>query len=262
MTDYVDFTGRTEAVQSVNVVARVSGYLVKEPFQEGSDVKAGDLLFEIDPRPYQAQYDQAAAQVNLYKAQLKLAQAYLARDEQLQQSTPGAVPLNQVDRDHATVDQAEAQVKAALASLEVYRLNLAFCRVTAPIDGRVGRHYLTPGNLVTEDQTLLTTIVSLDPINVHFDVDGPTALRVRQTIKDGRSKPYDNGRISVRMGLSTEEGFPHEGKIDFVDNRVNPTTGSLLVRAVFANPSSPGGYRLLMPGMFARIRLPLGQPKK
>ena len=178
VTDYIDFTGRTQAVYSVNVVARVTGYLVEEPFQEGSDVKAGDLLFEVDPRPYQAQYDQAVAQVNLYKAQLKLSQVTLARDEQLLHNTPGAVSAQQVDQDRAAVDQADAQVKAAQASLEVYKLNLDFCKVTSPIDGQVSRYYLTRGNLVTQDQTLLTTVVSLDPMYAYVDVDSPTILRV------------------------------------------------------------------------------------
>ena len=126
VTDYVDFTGRTQAVKSVNVVARATGYLVKEPFKEGSEVKAGELLFEIDPRPYQAQYDQAVGQVNLYKAQLKLAQVTLARDEELVGNTPGAVSAQQVDQDRAAVAEADAQVKAAEASLETYKLNLEF----------------------------------------------------------------------------------------------------------------------------------------
>ena len=266
VTDYVDFTGRTQAVKSVNIVARATGYLIKEPFAEGSEVKAGELLFEIDPRPYQAQYDQAVGQVNLYNAQLKLAKTTLARDELLLRSTtPGAVSAQQVDQDRAAVDEAIAQVKAAEASSETYKLNLSFCQVTSPIDGQVGRWNLTLGNLVTQDQTLLTTVVSLDPIYAYVDVDEPTVLRVRRAINAGQIKPYTRGHIPILMGLQGEEGFPHEGQINFVNNQVNPTTGSILARGVFDNPlpnpmPPSGGRRLILPGMFVRIRLPIGQP--
>ena len=260
VTDFVDFTGRTQAVNSVNVVARATGFLVKEPFQEGADVKAGDLLFEIDPRPYQAQYDQAAGQVNLYKAQRKLAQVTLGRDEQLARTTPGAVSAQQVDQDRAALEEADAQVKAAEASLEIYKLNLSFCRVTSPIDGQVSRYYFTLGNLITQDQTLLTTVVSLDPMYAYVDVDEPTVLRVRRAINAGQITPYNVGQIPILMGLQGEEGFPRKGIINFVNNQVNPTTGSILARGVFKNPLPSGGRRLLLPGMFVRIRLPIGKP--
>ncbi len=268
VTDYVDFTGRTQAVNSVNIVPRATGYLVNPskdgkpltPFKEGSEVKAGELLFEIDPRPYKAQYDQAVGQVGLYKAQLNLANVTLARDEQLARSSPGAISAQQVDQDRAAVAEADAQVKAAEASLETYKLNLSFCKVTSPIDGQVSRYYLTLGNLVTQDQTLLTTVVSLDPMYAYVDVDEPTVLRVRRAINAGVIKPYASGQIPILMELQDEKGYPHEGNIDFANNQVNPTTGSILVRGVFKNPVPAGGRRLLMPGMFVRIRLPIGQP--
>ena len=169
------------------------------------------MLFQIDPRPYQAQYDQAVGQVNLYKAQLRLAQVTLARDEQLRSNTPGAVSAQQVDQDRAAVAEADAQVKAAEASLEAYKLNLSFCKVTSPIDGQVSRYYLTLGNLVTQDQTLLTTVVSLDPMYAYVDVDEPTVLRVRRAINAGQIKPYSAGQIPILMGLQGEEDFPREG---------------------------------------------------
>jgi multidrug efflux pump subunit AcrA (membrane-fusion protein) len=147
----------------VNIVPRVTGYLTKMPFKEGSLVKKGDLLFEVDTRPYKAQLDQADGQVKLYEAQLKLAKVTLERDLEIAK-TPGAISLQQLDTDRASVAQAEAAVKAAQASLEVSKLNLAFCSVTAPVDGMVARYYLTLGNLVNQDQTLLTTVVSLDPM--------------------------------------------------------------------------------------------------
>ncbi|MHB1037861.1 MAG: efflux RND transporter periplasmic adaptor subunit [Pirellulales bacterium] len=259
VTDYVDFTGRTNAVNSVDVRARVSGYLVEMPFKEGADVKAGDLLFLVDPRPYQAQYDQAVGQVNLYKAQLALAKANYARDQEVAK-TPGAVSVQQLDQDKAAVDEADAAVKAFQASLEVYKLNLSFTRVTSPIDGQVSRYFMTLGNLVVQDQTLLTTVVSLDPMYVYFDVDEGTVLRVRKAINEGTINRYPQGGIPVQMALQGEADFPHQGVVDFVNNQVNPNTGSLSVRGVFANPKPANGLRLISPGMFVRVRLPIGQP--
>ena len=295
VTDYVDFTGQTDAVQALNVTARVTGYIVQMPFKEGSEVrgddrqlvavrvvgqlaaplgpgpllaaaslfpgqgKEGDLLFEIDPRPYQAQLDQAQGQVYLYEAQLKLAKANYLRAKDVAK-TPGAISPQDVDTYKAQQEQAEAAVKAAQASLEVFKLNLWYCMVTSPIDGQVSRYFLTLGNLVNQDQTLLTTVVSMDPMYTYFDVDEPTLLRVRRGINDGTIKSRQNGLIPVLMGLQGEDGFPHPGNVDFVNNQVNPTTGSISVRGVFSNPKPQSGVRLLSPGMFVRIRLPIGQP--
>jgi len=260
ITDYVDFTGRTEAIELVDIRPRVTGYVVKNPFREGSEVKKGALLFEIDPRPYQAQLDQAEGQVKLYEAQLKLAQVTLRRDENINK-TPGAISQAQIDQDQASVEEAEARLKAFRASLEVYKLNLEFTQVTSPIDGQVSRYYLTPGNLVNQDQTLLTTVVSLDPIYAYFDVDEPTVLRVRKAINEGQIKPYEEGKIPVLMALQGEDEYRHEGTLNFVNNQVNPATGSILVRGIFPNPvPSSGTTRVLSPGMFVRVRLPIGQP--
>jgi multidrug efflux system membrane fusion protein len=295
VTDFVDFTGQTDAVQALNVVPRVTGYLVKMPFKEGSEVRGddratvaarvagllaapvgprpllaaaslfpgqfqeGDLLFEIDPRPYQAQLDQAQGQVYLYEAQLRLAKANYVRALEVAK-TPGAISPQDVDTYKAQQEQADAAVKAAQASLEVYKLNLTFCKVTSPIDGQVSRYYLTLGNLVNQDQTLLTTVVSLDPMYAYFDVDEPTVLRVRRAINEGKINRPLEGLVPVLMGLQGEEGFPHRGNVDFVNNQVNPTTGSLSLRGVFANPKPRGGVRLLSPGMFVRVRLPIGSP--
>ncbi len=259
VTDYADFTGRTNAVESVDIRARVSGYLVKMPFKEGAEVKKDEMLFEIDPRPYQAQYDQAVGQVNLYKAQLELAQANYARDKEVAK-TPGAVSVQQLDQDKAAVDEANAAVKAFEASLEVYKLNLSFTKVLSPIDGQVSRYYLTIGNLVVQDQTLLTTVVSLDPMYVYCDVDEGTLLRVRRAINEGTIQRYQEGKIPIYMALQGENGYPHEGTVDFVNNQVNPSTGSITVRGEFANPKPKNGVRLFSPGMFVRVRLPIGKP--
>jgi multidrug efflux system membrane fusion protein len=258
VTDFVDFTGRTDAVQAVDIRARVTGYLVQMPFKEGAEVKKGDLLFEVDPRPYKAQLDQAQSQVRLYEAALKLARTTYARDRPLVPS--GAVSRQQLDQDAAAVDEAQARVKAFQASTEVFKLNLSFTKVTSPIDGQVSRYYLTLGNLVNQDQTLLTTVVSLDPIYAYFDMDEPTLLKIRRAVNEGRIKPPQDGVIPVLMGLQGEDGFPHRGNINFVNNQVNPTTGSISVRGVFPNPRPKGAARLLSPGMFVRIRLPIGQP--
>jgi membrane fusion protein, multidrug efflux system len=260
VTDYVDFTGRTDAVQAVDVRARVTGYLVQMPFKEGAEVKKGDLLFEIDPRPYQAQLDQAMSQVALNEASLQLAQTTLARDKQVEKLAPGGVSKELLDKDAAAIAEAQARVKAYQANTEVYKLNVGFCQVTSPIDGKVSRYYLTLGNLINQDQTLLTTVVSLDPMYAYFDMDEPTLLRIRHAVNEGQIKRLESGDISVLMGLQGEQGFPHQGKVNFVNNQVNPTTGSISVRGVFPNTAPPNGDRLLSPGMFVRIRLPIGQP--
>src|SRR4051794_19705822 len=173
VTDYIDFTGRTEAKDSVSIVPRVTGYLVSAPFKEGAEVKAGDVLFQIDPRPYQAQYDQAVGQVLLNEARVKEAIADNLRAKELAK-TPGAISKQDLDRFQAAEEEAVAAVQAAKASLEIYMLNLSFCTVRSPIDGQVSRYFLTVGNLVNQDQTQLTSVVSMDPMYVYFDVDQNT----------------------------------------------------------------------------------------
>jgi multidrug efflux system membrane fusion protein len=259
VTDYVYYTGRTAAVEAVSIRARVTGYLTKIPFKEGSEVKKDDLLFEIDPRPYKALVDQADAQVTLSKAQYNLAKATYERDMAANARTPGTVAQQQIDQDRASVEEADARIKAAQASLEAYRLNLGFTEVRSPIDGQVGRVYYTLGNLVTQDSTLLTTVVSLDPMYAYFDVDERTVLRVRNAINAGKIAPApDLSAIPVGLGLEGEDGFPHPGKLDFVNNTVNPNTGTMSVRGRFDNPRPENGRRLLSPGMFVRVRLPIG----
>jgi multidrug efflux system membrane fusion protein len=260
VTDYLDFTGRTDAVQSVDVRPRVTGYLVKLPFKEGADVKEGDLLFEIDPRPYQAQLDQAKAEVNLNEARVRLAKATYERDRQIAFRERGGVSPQQLDQDRAEQLQAEAALEASRASLNTAQLYLDWTRVTSPINGVVSRYYLTRGNLVNQDQTLLTMVVSLDPMYVYFDMDEPMLLRIRKAINEGRMKRPQDGAMPVLIGLQGEEGFPHRGTINFINNQVNPTTGSITMRGVLPNPRPSGGERLLSPGMFVRVRLPIGQP--
>ena len=190
----------------------------------------------IDPRPYQAQYDQAQSQVDLDEAQLDLAKTTLARYQALAKTTPGAVSRQALDQYKAAVAEAEARVVAQKKSLEVYKLNKEFTQVVSPIDGQVSRYYQTLGNLVNQDQTLLTTVVSLDPMYVYFDMDESTLLRIRKAIAEGKITVPADGDLSILLGLQNEDGFPHEATINFVDNQVNSTTGSITMRGVFANP--------------------------
>src|SRR6185437_15158739 len=166
-----------------------------------------------------------------------------------------------LDQYKANVDLAKASLSAAEANNRTAQLNLGFTRVLSPIDGQVSRYYLTLGNLVTQDQTLLTTIVSLDPIYGYFDVDEGTVLEVRRRINSGEIKPRSERKeIPVLMGLQGEKGFPHQGLVDFVNNKVDPSTGTIMVRGKFDNPKPEHGARILSPGMFVRIRLPIGTP--
>ena len=174
--------------------------------------------------------------------------------------TPGAVSLQQLDQDRAAVAEADAAVKAFQASVEVFKLNLSFTKVTSPVDGQVSRYYLTLGNLAVQDQTLLTTVVSVDPMYVYFDVDEPTVLRIRHAINQGQLTPYQERKFPVLVGLQGEDGFPHQGILDFVNNQVNPSTGSMSTRGVVPNPRPAKGVRLLSPGMFVRVRLPISLP--
>jgi membrane fusion protein, multidrug efflux system len=260
--DFVDYTGRLDAIQSLDVRARVTGYLVKMPFKEGTEVKKGELLFEIDPRPYQAQLDAAKAQVSLADANYRLAKAENSRSQAIVRRDAGAISTEELEKYAAQELQAFANLGVAKANLETGTLYLDFTKVTSPIDGIVSRYYYTIGNLVNQDQTLLTTVVSYDPMYAYFDMEERTVLRIRNMINEGKIKvPADRTSIPVYMGLEGEDGYPHQGTLDFVNNTVNPSTGTIAVRAIFANPLPPGGRRLLTPGMFVRIHLPIGSPE-
>lgn len=264
VTDYVFFTGRTMAAQSVDVQARVTGYLESIKFEPGAEVKAGAELFKIDPRPYQAVFDEANSQVKLDEAGQKLAEANYQRALQIAK-TPGAITQQEIDRDIARVSESTAAVAASKAKLESAKLNLDFTDVLSPIDGVVGRDLLTVGNLVSQDVTLLTTVVSQDPIHVYFDVDEQTLLRVDRLIAKGKIPSIEDGKaIPVQLGLADEDGkYPHEGHIDFINNQLDASTGTIQVRGEFPNPVvKEGGPRLLKPGLFVRVRLPIGPPYK
>jgi RND family efflux transporter MFP subunit len=261
VTDYADFTARTAAVDSVEVRARVFGYLDRVNFKEGALVKAGDVLFEIDPRTYRAVLDQAEGNLASLEARLERLNTDLARAERLY----GTRAIGREEYDKFASDYAEAAAsRAALkAAVERARLDLEYTRVTAPISGRVSRYVVTVGNLIRSgDQgpgqgggTLLTTIVSIDPMYAYFDVDEYTALRVWQLVREGKSVSARDGGYPVSLGLASEEGHPHQGTINFVDNQVNPRTGTIRVRGVFPNKQEH-----LLPGLFGRVRVPIGRP--
>ena len=253
ITDYADFTGRVEAVESVQVRARVNGHLVQVLFKEGTEVKQSDVLFEIDPRPYQAQLSKDIARLQQAEAEVRRAQADFDRVSRI--ITEHAASGTEYDMSLATRDAALANVEAAKAAIEASRLNLEFCTIRSPIDGRVSSYGVTVGNLVTADQTLLTSIVSTDPIYASFAVDEFTFLRVKAMAEQGKSHLRDQAQAPLFLALANEQGFPHQGTINFADNQVKPSTGTIRVRAVF-----PNADRLLTPGLFARIRVPLSMP--
>jgi RND family efflux transporter MFP subunit len=257
VTDYADFTARIAAVDSVEVRARVWGYLEKVNFKEGALVKKGDVLFELDPRPYQAMLNQAKAKVAQDEAQLKFDEAEYRRNI----AGGSAVSRSDLDKSAAARDVDIANVEADKAMAASRHLDLEYTKITAPIAGRVSRYGVTVGNLIqSADQasvTLLTTIVSVDPMYAYFDMDERTVQRVGPLIRDDKVKSASNTGWPVALGLATEDGFPHQGTINFVDNQVNPKTGTLRVRGVF-----PNGDEALSQGFFARVRVPIGQPHK
>jgi RND family efflux transporter MFP subunit len=252
VVEWDEYTGRLEAVESVDIRARVSGYLQSVHFTDGAVVKKGGLLFVIDPRPYQAELNRVKAALEQAIAQSERAQKDLARVRQLVQSR--AVSQEEVDTRAADQRQAEEAVKAGRAAVEAAQLNVEFTQVKAPISGRISREFVTVGNLInggTADSTLLTRIVSLDPIYCYFDVDERSYLKYSRLWRDGRRTMSREVKIPVDLGLADETGFPHHGHLDFIDNRLDPNTATMTGRAIVPNPDFT-----LIPGLFARLRLP------
>jgi RND family efflux transporter MFP subunit len=317
---YEEFTGRTAAIPTVDIKARATGYLQKVLFADGDEVKAGQLLYEIDPRTYAAEVKSAQGNLATTKASLALAEANLDRARRL---GPGeAVSKQDFDTYAAQQKQFSAQIISNQGTLERAELNLGFCKVYAPISGTISRSNIQAGNLVTADQTTLTTIVSMDPIYAYFDVDEQTLLRVEQMIREEVSdsgikkasdylrqqkldeetvrqavwvlqsqlaeskrtrlrqllrsrlderqwsdlralldanpkfQSYRDTTVPVYLGTRIDKDYPHVGRLDFTDNRLDSTTGTLRVRAVFPNKE-----RILKPDLAVRIRVPLGEPQ-
>jgi RND family efflux transporter MFP subunit len=259
IVDDVEFTGRTAAAETVDVRARVSGFIDKVDFVDGSEVQAGQILFQIDVRPFQAALEQAQAQLDGANAQLKKAVAELSRADSL--IARKVITPQDYDQQVAAKAQAQASVEGYEAGVTTAKLNVEFATVKAAISGQIGRALVTRGNLVNADTTQLTTIASVDPIYVYFDPDERTLLRLKEMVRQGKAKLGPGDRIPVFVGLSDESGYPHEGLIDFSNNTVNPSTGTIQVRGVFKNPKPPAGQRALFPGLFARVRIPVGDPR-
>jgi multidrug efflux system membrane fusion protein len=251
LIDWDEYTGRFQAIDTVEVRPRVSGYIDRVLFREGLAVKKGDTLVLIDPRPYQADFDRAQAQLALAKAQRELATLEADRVHKLKDS--GAVSQEELDERVSALHQQDASVAAAQAAYNAAALNLSFTKVEAPVDGVASRAEVTRGNLVTGGNnggTLLTTIVSTDPMYVYFEGDEHAYLRYQELARAGQRQSSRNVANPVRVGLANEEGFPHEGHMDFVDNQLNVRTGTIRGRAVLDNKEG-----LFTPGMFARVQL-------
>lgn len=260
VTDYFEFPGQTDAVGEVAVRARVTGYLTKVNFEDGQDVKDGQLLFEIDPRPYQAALDRATSELARLNALVDKAKADLSRSERLRPS--GAVSQDEYEQHVATLAVHKASIHAAEAAVYAAELDLGFTKILSPISGRVSRRMITEGNLVqagTSDSPVLTTVVTTDPIYVYFNIDERALLKYESLAwGSGRAMRPDRIKelkIPVEIGLGNEEGFRHTGVLDFLDNQLDQKTGTLRARGVFENTK-----RYLTPGMFVRVRLPFGKP--
>jgi RND family efflux transporter MFP subunit len=248
VVNWNEFTGRIAAVKLVNVTPRVSGYIIDTPFKEGDIVHKGDLLFQIDPRPYQHAYEQAVGQLHQTQANQQLQDVTFARQERLRET--GVIAKEDYDTALSNKNQATAQVVSAQAARDSAQLNLEFTHVTSPIDGRVSRQLVNIGNLVQADSTQLTTIVSIDPIYAYFSVDELAALSYQRLIQNGKVAGSHDGKVPVYLQLQDETGFPHEGTIDFADNSFDSSTGTLLIRGSFPNADG-----FLTPGNFVRVRV-------
>ena len=253
VTDREEFTGQTEAVKTIDIRARVTGYLTSVNFRHGAEVNQGDELFDIDPPYYQAEADRASGVVAESEAHLKRLTLDYERAKKLHPT--GVITKEQFDLASGDLAQATAGLQSARSSLKIAQVNLNYCKVKAPITGRLSRPYIDPGNLVKADDTILTRIVSTDPIWVYFDLDERTMLRLRRLMRHGAIEAGRTAKLPVMMALADEQTYLHEGVLDFEDNRMDPSTGTLRVRAVFDNHD-----RLLSPGLFVRVRLPIGEP--
>ncbi|NMX93468.1 MULTISPECIES: multidrug efflux RND transporter periplasmic adaptor subunit MexE [unclassified Pseudomonas] len=244
VNEWDEFTGRLEAPETVQIRPRVSGQIDQVAFTEGALVKKGDLLFQIDPRPFQAEVRRLEAQLQQTRAAASRSDNEAQRGERLRQSN--AISAELADSRTTAAQEARAAVAGIQAQLDLARLNLSFTRVTSPISGRVSRAAITAGNLVTADVTELTSVVSTDKVYAYFDADERVYLKYTELARQGRR----GATTPVYLGLSNEDGNPHLGQMNFVDNQVNPATGTIRGRAVFDN--SDGRFT---PGLYARLKL-------
>lgn len=257
LVEWDEFTGQFASVEYVEIRARVSGYLDSIHFQDGQIVRKGDLLFVIDPRPFENALASARAQVAQAEARLELAQRQVQRSSELRQRDFASQSV--LDERLEEMRQASAALDAAKAAVKDAELNLEFTRITAPVGGRIGRHEVSVGNLVAGGSggvtTILTTIVSLDPIHFYFDMSEADYLAYQRAAASGKLTSTRDGKVPVYARLGDEKDWPREGRLDFVDNRVDRGAGTIRARAVFPNPDL-----FLTPGQFGRIRIPGSEP--
>lgn len=251
VNEWDEFTGRLEAPQSVEIRPRVSGYIDRVAFDEGGLVKKGDLLFQIDPRPFQAEVKRLEAQLQQARANQARAANEARRGERLRQSN--AISAELADARASAATEAQAQVASIQAELDNARLNLSFTRITSPIDGRVSRAEITLGNLVSAGTSLLTSVVSTEKVYAYFDADERAFLKYTELAREAGTDA--RGASPVYLGLSDEDDHPHLGQLDFLDNQVNPRTGTIRGRAVFANQDGR-----FTPGLYARLKLVGSKP--
>lgn len=251
ISQWDSFNGRIEAVESVQLRPRVSGYIDKVNYTDGQEVKKGEVLFTIDDRTYRAALEQAQANLARAKTQASLAQSEANRTDKL--INTHLVSREEWEQRRSAAVQAQADIRAAQAAVDAAQLNLDFTKVTAPIDGRASRALITSGNLVTAGDTasVLTTLVSQKTVYVYFDVDESTYLHYQNLARSGQGASSNHTALPVEIGLTGEEGYPHQGKVDFLDNQLTPSTGTIRMRALLDN-----AQRQFTPGLFARVRLP------
>lgn len=257
VTNWDEYPGHLDAVEMVEIRPRVAGYIDSIHFQDGTEVKAGDLLFVIDPRPYQAELEHAQAQRQESETRLELARNDFKRAEDLKGTK--AISAEEYDSRSKAVHEAESALAAAKASETTARINLDYTQIKAPINGKIGRRLVTAGNFVQlqgngGSATLLATIVSVNPIYCYFDVEESAFLAYRSAAKVAEA---NGGGLTCELALVNEQGFPHRGRLDFLDNQVNPQTGTIRLRAVFDNDD-----RALVPGMFANVRILASPPER
>jgi multidrug efflux system membrane fusion protein len=255
VTEYREYAGRLDAVESVDIRARVRGFLQKIYFQEGTEVKKGTPLYEIEPDAYRAALESARADVRRLEATLRQATSEAERVTRLR-STAAVSEEEYVARIVAR-DEAQANLQKARAAVETAQLDLSYTRITAPIDGRINRTLVTEGNLVGYNEpTLLTTLVRMDPVYVYFEAPEGDYLEYRRLMREEGLPTAEQSKTPVYVGLVTDKGYPHQGVIDFRGNRVDPSTGTITLRGSLPNPR-----RVLVPGLYARVRVPFGKPR-
>lgn len=256
IVEHEDFTGRTDAVLTVDVRARVTGYLEKVHFKDGDEVNEGDVLFQIDPRQYTAELARNEATVAQAEAHHTRLEADYQRAVKLY--ARGGIGREEYDKITGDRNEADAAVGIAKAARDLAKLNVEWTKVVAPISGRLSRRLVDPGNLVKADDTIMTNIVSQDVMYVYFDIDERTLLRLRRLIREGKIKSRQEADVPIFVELADESGYPHRGLINFSDNKIDPSTGTLRVRGSIENPKP----RVLSPGLFVRVQLPIGTAHK